>query len=378
MNLIVTLCCLIRLRLRRFDRFILQAAYWYCANFGFEPFAYRGLETGSRQVAQHAVKQEKIIFVFESALLPGNKEIGEHLVQHGDGVKDICFEVDDVVSVIEHAKKAGGIVVKDITEESDEHGFIKYAVLKTYGDTVHTLLERKNYKGLFLPGFKAHPQDKKFFQSLPKANLSFIDHCVANQPDLQMTSAVEWFWSVDDSIIHTEYSALRSIVVTNQNETIKLPINEPATGKKAVSQIQEYVDYYGGAGIQHIALNTNNIISSIEALRSRGVEFLAIPKSYYDNLRDRLQHSATKVKEDLNHLQKLHILVDFDENGYLLQIFSKPCEDRPTLFIEIIQRHNHQGFGFGNFKALFESIELEQNERGNLFYDDVNVGGRKL
>ncbi|KHJ96521.1 4-hydroxyphenylpyruvate dioxygenase [Oesophagostomum dentatum] len=354
---------------------LLQAAYWYCANFGFEPFAYRGLETGSRQVAQHAVKQNKIVFVFESALLPNNKEIGEHLVKHGDGVKDVCFEVDDVASIIEHAKKAGAEVVKDVTEESDEDGTVKYAIVKTYGDTVHTLLERKNYKGLFLPGFKPHPSNKTFFQSLPRVGLNFVDHCVGNQPDLEMNSAVEWyekvlsfhrFWSVDDSMIHTEYSALRSIVVTNCEETIKMPINEPAMGKKAVSQIQEYVDYYGGAGVQHIALNTSNIISAIEALRARGVEFLSIPTSYYDNLRARLKQSGMEVAEDMDHLQKLHILVDFDENGYLLQIFSKP----KFLFL--------QGFGAGNFKALFESIELEQNERGNLFYEDVATGGRKI
>ncbi|KAK6039611.1 4-hydroxyphenylpyruvate dioxygenase [Cooperia oncophora] len=321
------------------------AAYWYCANFGFEPFAYRGLETGSRQVAQHAIKQNKIIFVFESALLPNNKEIGDHLVRHGDGVKDVCFEVDDVTSIVAHAKKANAKVVKDVTEESDEFGFDQY------GETVHTLIERKNYRGCFLPGLQPTPTGQNLFP----VGLNFIDHCVGNQPDLQMNSAVEWyekalcfhrFWSVDDSMIHTEYSALRSIVVTNYEETIKMPINEPAMGKKAVSQIQEYVDYYGGAGVQHIALNTSNIIPAIEALRARGVEFLTIPKSYYENLRRRLNDSKTKVAEDMDRLQKLHILVDFDENGYLLQIFTKPCEDRPTLFIEIIQRHNHQVQGF--------------------------------
>ncbi|KAJ1370647.1 4-hydroxyphenylpyruvate dioxygenase (4HPPD) (HPD) (HPPDase) [Parelaphostrongylus tenuis] len=364
-----------------------QAAFWYCVNFGFEPFAYRGLETGGRMVAQHAVKQNKIVFIFESALLPGNKELGDHLVRHGDGVKDVCFEVDDVVSILKHAKKAGGVVVQDVTEESDEHGLIKYAIIRTFGDTVHTLLEKKNYHGFFLPGFKPHPQNKLLFQNLPKVGLNFIDHCVGNQPDLQMMPAVEWyervlcfhrFWSVDDSVVHTEYSALRSVVVTNKSETVKMLATEPAIGRKAVSQIQEFVDYYGGAGVQHIALNTSNIIWAIEALRARGVEFLTIPNSYYDGLRARLKQSATKVKEDMDHLQKLHILVDFDENGYLLQIFSKPCTDRPTLFIEIIQRHNHQGFGAGNVKALFESIELEQNQRGNLFYEDVAEGGRKL
>ncbi|CAB3402742.1 unnamed protein product [Caenorhabditis bovis] len=361
-----------------------QAAYWYCANFGFEPFAYKGLETGSRLTAQHAIRQNKIVFVFESALLPDNHELGNHLVQHGDGVKDVCFEVEDLDSIIAHAKKAGAHIVQDITTESDENGTVRFAVLKTYGETNHTLLERKNYKGLFLPGFKEHPMPKNFFQSLPRVGLNFLDHCVGNQPDLQMNSAVEWyenvlkfhrFWSVDDSMIHTEYSALRSIVVTNYEETIKMPINEPASSKKkAISQIQEFVDYYGGAGVQHIALNTSNIITAIEALKARGCEFLTIPKAYYDNLRERLSKAPIKIAEDLDHLQKLHILVDFDDNGYLLQIFSKPCQDRPTLFLEIIQRQNHQGFGAGNFKALFESIELEQEKRGNLFYENVKSG----
>jgi 4-hydroxyphenylpyruvate dioxygenase len=364
-----------------------QAAYWYCANFGFKPFAYRGLETGSRQITSHAIRQDKIVFVFESALLPGNKELGEHLVQHGDGVKDVAFEVDDVSSIIEFAKKEGAKVVRDVKEESDENGTIKFASIQTYGDTIHTLIERKSYKGLFLPGFKKHPMVDTFFSTLPNVGLNFLDHCVGNQPVNEMEPAVQWyekmlkfhrFWSVDDSIIHTEYSALSSIVMTNPEETIKMPINEPAVGKKAVSQIQEYVDYYGGAGVQHIALNTKDIISAIKALRARGMEFLTIPRTYYENLRERLKDAKISVKEDLDILQQLHILVDFDDNGYLLQIFSKPCQDRPTLFIEIIQRNNHQGFGAGNFKALFESIELEQNERGNLFYDDVKKGGKKL
>ncbi|GMR40931.1 hypothetical protein PMAYCL1PPCAC_11126, partial [Pristionchus mayeri] len=364
-----------------------QAAYWYCANFGFEPFAYRGLETGSRHVAAHAIRQNKIVFVFETALLPGNNEMGAHLVQHGDGVKDVSFEVDDVERVLETARKAGAKIVKEVTVESDDDGSVKYAIVQTYGDTTHTLIERNNYKGLFLPGYKAHTQPADFFKTLPHVGLNFLDHCVGNQPDLQMESAVEWyekaltfhrFWSVDDSMIHTEYSALRSIVVTNYEETIKMPINEPANGKRAVSQIQEYVDYYGGAGVQHIALNTSDIITAITALRARGLEFLSIPTSYYTNLRERLKEANIKVAEDMDKLQKLHILVDFDENGYLLQIFSKPCQDRPTLFIEIIQRQNHFGFGAGNFKALFESIELEQNERGNLFYEDVTKGGKKI
>uniref|UniRef100_A0A914C315 4-hydroxyphenylpyruvate dioxygenase n=1 Tax=Acrobeloides nanus TaxID=290746 RepID=A0A914C315_9BILA len=363
------------------------AAYWYCSNFGFTPYAYKGLETGSRKVAAHAVKQDKIIFVFESALLPGNHELGEHIVTHGDGVRDVAFEVDNIEYIVDYARKHGAKIVAEITEESDEHGSVKTASLQTYGDTIHTLIERKNYKGLFLPGFKAHQMPTLFFETLPDVGLNFIDHCVGNQPILEMEPVVQWyekmlqfhrFWSVDDSVIHTEYSALNSIVMTNYEETVKMPINEPAAGRKAVSQIQEYVDYYGGSGVQHIALNTKDIIKAITALRARGLEFLSIPDNYYDSLRKRLATSKIKVTEDMDKLQKLHILVDFDDNGYLLQIFTKPCQDRPTLFLEIIQRHNHQGFGAGNFKALFESIENEQNDRGNLFYTDVEKGGKRL
>jgi 4-hydroxyphenylpyruvate dioxygenase len=365
-----------------------QAAYWYCANFGFQPFAYRGLETGNRHITSHAVRQDKIIFVFESALLPDNHELGDHLVKHGDGVRDVAFEVDNIEWIVENAKKQGGKIVAEVREEKDEHGSVKTASIQTYGDTIHTLIQRKTYNGIFLPGYQAHPSVKcSFFGTLPSVGLNFIDHCVGNQPDLQMESAAQWyekvlnfhrFWSVDDSIIHTEYSALRSIVMANKEETVKMPINEPAQGKKAVSQIQEYVDYYGGAGVQHIALNTKDIISAITALRERGLEFLSIPDSYYDNLRERLKASNFHIAEDLDKLQKLKILVDFDETGYLLQIFSKPCQDRPTLFLEVIQRHGHQGFGAGNFKALFESIEAEQNERGNLFYTNVEEGGKRI
>jgi 4-hydroxyphenylpyruvate dioxygenase len=364
-----------------------QAAYWYCANFGFEPFAYKGLETGSRKVVSHVVKQNKIFFVFDSPLLPTNKEMGKHLAQHGDGVKDIAFEVENLDAILKSAKEKGATVVKDIWVEEDEYGKVRCATLQTYGDTVHTLIERGDFKGRFLPGYKEHPHCPELFHTLIPPNLRFVDHVVGNQPDLQMENVAQWyekmltfhrFWSVDDSIIHTDYSALRSIVVTNWEETIKMPINEPAPGKnRAISQIQEYVDYYGGAGVQHIALNTSDIIGAITSLRQRGVEFLRIPDAYYDQLRQRLKTAKIKVTEDMDMLQKLKILIDYDDEGYLLQIFTKPVQDRPTLFIEIIQRHNHQGFGAGNFKALFESIEIEQNNRGNLFYEDVETGGKR-
>lgn len=236
------------------------------------------------------------------------------------------------------------------------------------------MIERAGYKGRFLPNYKPPIFEDALLKNLPIVGLKFIDHVVGNQPDDEMESVASWyeknlmfhrFWSVDDTQIHTEYSSLRSIVMTNWDETVKMPINEPAPGKRK-SQIQEYVDYYGGAGVQHIALNTDDIIGAIQNLKKRGCVFLTIPKTYYKNLRERLRHSKTVVKEDMDTLEKLNILVDFDENGYLLQIFSKPCQDRPTLFLETIQRRNHQGFGAGNFKSLFEAIELDQAQRGNL------------
>merc|ERR1712121_218931 len=269
----------------------------------------------------------------------------------------------------------GATVVKDIWEESDDNGTVRFAVVQTYGETTHTLIERQNYNGLFLPGYhKPIDGEDKLASTLENPGLRFIDHIVGNQPDLQMENVAQWyeknllfhrFWSVDEDMVHTEYSSLRSIVVTNYEETIKMPINEPAPGKRK-SQIQEYVDYYGGAGVQHIALRSDDIIKSIENLRYRGTEFLDIPDSYYRELRKRLRNSKVRVKEDIDILQKLRILIDYDDNGYLLQIFTKPLQDRPTVFIEIIQRNNHQGFGAGNFKALFQCIELDQQERGNL------------
>jgi len=246
--------------------------------------------------------------------------------------------------------------------------------VQTYGDTTHTFVDRSNYNGFFLPGYKKPLADDQLLPKLAPCLLNFIDHVVGNQPDLEMESAAEWytknlmfhrFWSVDDTQLHTNYSALRSIVVTNYEETIKMPINEPAPGLRK-SQIQEYVDYYGGAGVQHIALNTSDIITAIRNLKSRGAQFLYVPDSYYDLLRANLKNSAVKVTEDMDVLQELRILVDYDEDGYLLQIFTKPVQDRPTVFLEVIQRHNHQGFGAGNFKALFEAIEMDQAARGNL------------
>ncbi|XP_038565251.1 4-hydroxyphenylpyruvate dioxygenase [Micropterus salmoides] len=352
-----------------------QAASYYCDKMGFEHLAYKGLETGSREVVSHAIRQDKIMFVFESPLNPGNEEMGEHLMKHGDGVKDIAFQVEDCDFLIKTAKERGARIVKEPWVEQDSHGRVKYAVVQTYGDTTHTLIEYLSpYKGLFLPGYKEPLFRDPLLAKLPPGGLSFIDHVVGNQPDDEMVPVSDWyqkclmfhrFWSIDDKQIHTQYSALRSIVVTNYEETIKMPINEPAMGKKK-SQIQEYVDYNGGPGVQHIALNTSNIIQAIVNLRARGMEFLSAPDTYYDSLREKLKTAKIKVKEDLNRLQELKILVDFDDKGYLLQIFTKPVQDRPTLFLEVIQRNNHYGFGAGNFKSLFEAIEKDQDARGNL------------
>uniref|UniRef100_A0A8C7YP16 4-hydroxyphenylpyruvate dioxygenase n=1 Tax=Oryzias sinensis TaxID=183150 RepID=A0A8C7YP16_9TELE len=351
-----------------------QAASYYCNKLGFEPLAYKGLETGSREVVSHAVKQGKIIYVFSSALNPGNKEMGDHMVKHGDGVKDIAFTVEDCDFLVQKARERGADIIKEPHTLEDKKGKVRLAVLQTYGDTTHTFVERTGYKGLFLPGFHPPLFQDPLLTKLPSGKLDFIDHVVGNQPDDEMVPVVDWyqktllfhrFWSVDDKQLQTEFSALRSIVVANYEETVKMPINEPAMGKRK-SQIQEYVDYYGGPGVQHIAMNTSDIITSVRNLKDRGMEFMTVPDTYYEQLKENLKHSKVKISEDLDVLQELKILIDYDDNGYLLQIFTKPVQDRPTVFLEVIQRHNHQGFGAGNFKSLFEAIEADQQARGNL------------
>uniref|UniRef100_A0A8D2HV74 4-hydroxyphenylpyruvate dioxygenase n=2 Tax=Urocitellus parryii TaxID=9999 RepID=A0A8D2HV74_UROPR len=351
-----------------------QAASFYCSKMGFEPLAYRGLETGSREVVSHVVKQGKIVFVFSSALNPWNKEMGDHLVKHGDGVKDVAFEVEDCDYIVQKARERGAKVVREPWVEEDKFGKVKFAVLQTFGDTTHTLVEKTNYSGRFLPGFQAPLLKDSLLPKLPKCGLEIIDHVVGNLLDHEMLSASEWylrnlqfhrFWSVDDTQVHTEYSSLRSIVVTNYEETIKMPINEPAMGMKK-SSIQEYVDYNGGAGVQHVGLKTQDIITTIRNLQERGMEFLTVPSTYYKQLRENLKTAKIQVKESIDVLEELQILMDYDEKGYILQIFTRPMQDRPTLFLEVIQRHNHQGFGAGNFNSLFKALEDAQELRGNL------------
>lgn len=352
-----------------------QAASYYTSKFGFEYLAYKGLETGERNVVSHAIKKNKVIFIFQSSYDPKDGHgIGEHVKVHGDGVKDVAFTVEDCRHTFEVAKKRGAKVVMEVKELEDADGKLVLATVQTYGDTTHTFVERKNYNGLLMPGFRKHHLTESFNQLCETIDFQFVDHVVGNQSANDMEPTAQWyekmldfhrFWSVDDSIMHTEYSALNSIVVADFDEVIKMPLNEPALGKRK-SQIQEYVDYYQGAGVQHIALNTDNILKTIETLRARGVEFLEVPTTYYDNLRKNLPNIAIHIKEDIDTLQKLRILIDYDDKGYLLQLFTKPVEDRPTLFFEFIQRNNHQGFGAGNFKSLFKAIEDEQALRGNL------------
>eukprot|EP00347_Sterkiella_histriomuscorum_P014738 403359732 len=351
-----------------------QAASYYTTRFGFEYVAYQGLETGHRDYCTHVVRNGKILFAFTSPLNPGDKDFALELEKHGDGVKDVAFHVDDAAGIYTKAVERGAKSVRPPQTLEDENGKAIVASVQTYGDTVHTFVQRDNYTGPFLPGFRAHHYKEKFNSLVPIPELDFIDHCVGNQPDMEMEPVAQWyekmldfhrFWSVDDSMIHTEFSSLRSIVMADFDEVIKMPINEPAAGKRK-SQIQEYVDYYSGAGVQHIALRTNDILTTVQRMADRGVEFLQVPDTYYENLRKGIQNAGIEVAEDIDTIQKLKILVDYDDKGYLLQIFTKPVEDRPTLFLEIIQRHGHQGFGAGNFKSLFEAIEAEQALRGNL------------
>lgn len=342
-----------------------QAALFYQYVFGFELSAYAGPETGVRDKASYMLTQGKIRLVLTSPLLV-NSEIAQHVDKHGDAVKVLALDVSDATKSYHETTSRGAISAQRPVMLKDEFGEVILSSIKTYGDTIHTFVERKKYKGPFLPGYKATGSAVKV-QSI---GLKYIDHCVGNVELGQMNKWVDFYEKVmgfnllitfDDKDISTEYSALMSKVVSNGNGFIKFPINEPAAGKKK-SQIEEYLEFNNGPGVQHIAIATDDIVFTVGELRSRGVEFLRVPDTYYDDLAERVG----KIDENMLTLKKLNILVDRDEDGYLLQIFSKPVQDRPTLFFEIIQRHGAKSFGKGNFKALFESIEREQALRGNL------------
>jgi len=347
-----------------------QAAHFYKTAFGFQSFAYAGLETGMKDKVSYVLKQDKIRLVLTTAL-KSDSTIGEHVKKHGDGVKVVALWVEDATKAYKETIKRGAKSYQEPITEKDENGEVVKAGIYTYGETVHMFIERKNYKGEFLPGFKKWESD---YNPSP-VGLKFIDHMVGNVGWGEMNTWVKWyedvmgfvnFLSFDDKQIHTEYSALMSKVMSNGNGRIKFPINEPAKGNKR-SQIEEYLDFYEGPGVQHIAVATDDIIKTVGELKARGIEFLPPPpQAYYDEIPARLGAHMDIMKEDIKELQKLSILVDADEEGYLLQIFTKPVEDRPTLFFEIIQRMGAKGFGAGNFKALFESIEREQAKRGTL------------
>ncbi|HZS53045.1 MAG TPA: 4-hydroxyphenylpyruvate dioxygenase [Bryobacteraceae bacterium] len=343
-----------------------QAAFFYRSCLGFSLIAYRGPETGVRDRVSYVLQQNKIRLVFTTALQPSG-EIADHVSRHGDGVKSIALLVDDAASAWKETTARGAKSDRPPRKTVDEYGEAKLSSIGIYGDTIHTFVERQNYRGVFLPGFIATPDHDPVARP---TGLLHIDHMVGNVGWGQMNTWVGFYEHVmgfrmfkhfDDQDISTEYSALMSKVMANGNERIRFPINEPAVGRKK-SQIEEYLDFYGGPGVQHIAMATNNIIDTVTKLQAQGLEFLSVPTTYYDDLTARVG----KIDEPLDILAKLGILVDRDDEGYMLQIFTKPVEDRPTLFFEIIQRKGSRSFGKGNFKALFEAIEREQAKRGNL------------
>jgi 4-hydroxyphenylpyruvate dioxygenase len=342
-----------------------QSALYYQHCMGFELVAYAGPETGTRDRASYVLQQNKIRFVLTTAMGP-DSPIAEHVRQHGDGVKVLALWVDDARKAFHETTSRGGVAYQEPTVLKDEFGEVVVSSIRTYGETIHTFVERRNYRGPFLPGYKAR---RSWLKTEP-IGLKYIDHCVGNVELGRMNKWVEFYEKVmgfkllvtfDDNDISTEYSALMSKVVSNGNGYIKFPINEPAEGKKK-SQIEEYLDFYKGPGVQHIAIATDDIVKTVSELRRRGMEFLYVPETYYDDVSDRVG----PIDESLDELKQQNILIDRDEEGYLLQIFTKPIQDRPTVFFEIIERNGAKSFGKGNFKALFESIEREQALRGNL------------
>jgi len=342
-----------------------QAAHFYKTAMGFQSLAYSGPETGNKESARYVIRQNKLTFVLTTPVKPGNP-IADHVAKHGDGVKVIALTVDDATSAWKETTKRGGKSFMKPTTLKDDHGKVVLSGIHTYGETVHIFVERGDYNGVFMPGFEKWESN----YNPSETGLLYVDHCVGNVGWNQMNPWVKFYEDVmgfrnilsfDDKDISTEYSALMSKVMSNGNGFVKFPINEPAEGKKK-SQVEEYLDFYLGEGVQHVAIATGNIIETVTDLQKRGLEFLKIPGAYYDTVLDRVGH----IDEDLKPLRELGILVDRDDEGYLLQIFTKPVEDRPTLFFEIIQRKGAKSFGKGNFKALFEALEKEQERRGNL------------
>ena len=364
--------------------------------FGFSLYATKGLETGSRDVSATVVCNGNVKFILMGAIRPLHQrpdnplvdDIHRHIASHGDSVKDVAFQSTKLEAFVENLKSKNALNLlvnpdsqsdSHITAINDEFGTFKYITVNGKNDTVHTIIDRSGYSA-FMPGYKIWENPHYVDCNRSAIQLDAIDHCVQNQDWNEMINVCNFykeifnfhqFWSVDEKQVYTEYSALKSTVMASENDVIKMPVNEPAVGLKK-SQIEEFVEFYGGSGAQHIAIRTHNIINTIKKMKENGAEFIEIPDSYYDNLEKKLkQHKHPKIKESLKLIKKYGILVDFDENGYLLQLFTKPVFERPTFFFEIIQRANHNGFGAGNFKGLFEVLEKDQERRGNLTTQNV-------
>lgn len=342
-----------------------QAAHYYQSVYGFGLVAFRGLETGDKEMVSYVLRQNDVVFVLDSPLGP-ESSMNDHLRIHGDGVIDIAFEVDDAGKAWEYTTSKGAKSAMEPVTVEDGRGKAVLSSIHTYGDTIHTFVERKHYNGLHLPGYGA----AESMTDATPVGLGHIDHIVGNQPDGEMEQVATFYenvfgfhrlWTVDDKDISTDHTALRSIVVESENTRVKMPINEPADGLKT-SQIQEYVDFYSGAGVQHVAITTEDVVTTIQKMVANGCDFLYVPDTYYETLADRVG----EIDEEIAALRELGILVDRDDDGYLLQLFTKPVQDRPTLFFEVIQRKGAKSFGKGNFKALFEAIEREQARRGTL------------
>ncbi|GET41626.1 4-hydroxyphenylpyruvate dioxygenase [Microseira wollei] len=351
-----------------------QAASFYKTRLGFSLFAYRGLETGSRTWTSYALRQGEVTLIVSSALPPGNETFNAHLARHGDAVRDIAFRVTECELVYERAMAAGAVSVHPPQEYVDAHGRIVLATIKTVGDTTHTLIERSGDGTTFLPGFVAINDPDPLAGRLASVGGLSLDHIGLNIPEGDLQLLVEWyervlgfrrFFYIDDSIVHTQFSGLRSVVIADPSERIKMPLIEPASGLRK-GQVEEFLEYHGGSGAQHFAVLTDDILASSQALRERGAETLKVPSGYYQRLHKLLGMADIKLQEDVEVLAEYNIMVDFDENGYLLQMFTKPMSDRPTAFFEFLQRRTFDGFGANNFRAIFEAIEQEQERRGNL------------
>ncbi len=354
-----------------------QAALYYSTHMGFKPIAYKGLETGDRQYTSHVLRGGNVTLVLTSPLNPGETEINQFLTQHGDAVYDVAFTVENAQATYDYAIAHGAKSVFAPKVLEDERGQVTVAKVHAFGSTVHSFVESKDYNGAFLPGYSTqHLLQNSLLEILPDPQIGRIDHVVANQEVGDLEKVVELyinrlgfhrFWSVDDSLLQTGTSGLKSMVVSDFDETIKIPVNEPSQRFMGRSQTQEFVDFHGAGGIQHVAICVEDLVKTVRVLRKRGCNVLPVPQDYYEDLRDKLDKSKLDLSVSVDVMQELDIVIDFDDKGYILQIFTRPLQARPTLFFEFMQRNNHDGFGAGNFKSLFAAIEAQQKLRGTLF-----------